>query len=170
MKKLLTFCLLMVSIITLSSCGNNQNKGTNKTSDTKTETINTTETNSSITNESSVSNEVAQQAIDAVVVSLQKGLAGTHNVEYDKINKTFKISAIQGIPETTTLQKIANEPTNERYLDTIKGMASNFVNLSIDMKQKLGSGYSIVLLNPTDGGKDIFIVKDGNISYPYAEN
>lgn len=107
-----------------------------------------------------------QKNIDNAIGSLKKGFSAYHDVSFDKKNKSFILSPKEGLSETETLKKIADNPTEPKYEETLKNIASNFVELSITISGKIGKDYKIKMKRPGNDNKDMFVVQDGNISYP----
>ncbi|WP_430597542.1 hypothetical protein [Enterococcus sp. AZ177] len=121
-----------------------------------------------IDSESSLTTEKnsQQKNIDNAISSLKKGFSAYHDVSFDKKTKSFILSPKEGLSETKTLIKIADNPTEPKYEETLKGIASNFIELSISISKNIGKDYKIKLASPGNDHKYMFVVQDGNISYP----
>lgn len=155
MKKVIILSLL--SGLFLVGCGGNSSKKTESTT--------------SKTSESSISqaDKDIKTNIEIAINSLKKGFSATHNISFDEKTKSFILSPKDGLSETETLKKVADNPTEPKYEETLKNMASNFIDLSTTISSNIGKEYKIKLKYPGNDNRDIFIIQDGNISYPIID-
>lgn len=158
MKKIIILSLL--SGLFLVGCGSNNDK--------KNESASSTTAENSIDRKAS-EKKSKQKNIDIAVNSLKKGFSAYHDVSFDEKTKSFILNPKEGLSETETLKKVADNPVEPKYEETLKGMASNFIELSTTISEKVGKDYKIKLKYPGDNNKDIFVIQDGNISYPIID-
>ncbi|MBO0438918.1 hypothetical protein [Candidatus Enterococcus ikei] len=152
MKKIVILSLL--SGLFLVGCGSNSDKKTESTSPK--------------TSESSTAqaDKDKQKNIEIAVNSLKKGFSAYHDISFDKKTKSFILKPKEELSETETLKKVADSPTEPKHEETLKNIASNFIELSTTISENIGKDYKIKLKYPGDNNRDIFVIQDGNISYP----
>lgn len=149
--------LSLLSGLFLVGCGGNNSKKTESTSSKTSETS------------SNKAEKEKQKNIETAVNSLKKGFSATHNISFDEKTKSFILSPKEGLSETNTLKKVADNPTEPKYEETLKNMASNFIDLSTTISSNIGKDYKIKLKYPGNDNRDIFVIQDGNISYPIID-
>lgn len=150
MKKSLLFACLC--ILALTGCGKDQEG--------------VSESNSAASVESISTISVGQEDINKIQSALEDGYSNNYDISYSNETSTFHLNAKEGLSETETLKKVANNPTYEQHETTIKEMAGSLVEMSNLIEENISQGIKIELDNPNDSGESLFVVSDGQIEYP----
>lgn len=110
--------------------------------------------------------DVQQEDIDKIKSALEEGFSSFSDVSYSNATRTFHLTPKDGLSETETLKKVANDPKYAEHEKTIKDMASSVVEISNLIEDKIAQDISIELDNPNENGESLFIVSNGQIEYP----
>lgn len=110
--------------------------------------------------------DVKQEDIDKIQSALEEGFSSFSNVSYSNETRTFHLTPKDGVSETDTLIKVANDPNYAEHEKVIKDMASSVVEMSNLIEDNIAKDVSIELDNPNENGESFFIVSNGQIEYP----
>lgn len=105
--------------------------------------------------------------INQMVESLNQGFSQYMSISYDADNKNFLL-----VPQQTDnllskqLNKAAQNPSSSMSQTIIKGLGNSLISFSDSVSTELGAGYSLILKSPNEGQPDLFVIKDGEITYP----
>lgn len=110
--------------------------------------------------------DVKQEDIDKIKSALEEGYSSFSDVSYSNETRTFHLFPKDGVSETDTLKKVANDPKYAENETIIKDMASSLVEMSNMIEENIAKDISIELDNPNENGKSFFIVSNGQIEYP----
>ena len=146
--------LLFISLCTFALAGCSDNKETSATS------------GSSVSVESIAASGVSQEDVNKIYSALEEGYSNYYDVSYSNETLTFHLTAKDGLSETETLKKVANNPTYAKHETTIKEMAGSLVEMSNLIEENISEGVNIELDNPNESGESLFVVSDGQIEYP----
>lgn len=101
-----------------------------------------------------------------VLTQLQKSYQSIGSVAYDDSSKTFNIT-----PTSDKVVEGLNYIIKDKTTASDVGwsnLTKNFVKTSKSIKEAMGSGYSVTLLEP-DGSQAMFTAKDGKTTYDIAQ-
>lgn len=106
------------------------------------------------------------EKIKTMTESLNMGLSNFYDVEFSEKEKTFKLISKNDGPVNENLKKIAGEDLNDENKKSIEELATSLVGFSEAVKDSLGKGYKIEVINQFNNKGSFFILEDGKISYP----
>lgn len=146
--------LLFISLCTFALAGCSNNEETDATAA------------SSVEVSSTAGAAVKQEDVSKIKSALEEGYSSFYDVSYFDETMTFHLIPKDGISETDTLKKIANNPNDAEHEKTIKEMAGSLVEMSNMIEENIAEGINIELDNPNENGESLFIVSNGQIEYP----
>ncbi|MCH1670740.1 hypothetical protein MKL18_02165 [Enterococcus faecalis] len=153
MKKKVIFTSFLLLTVALSGCS----QSTEKTN------------NSSETEVGKLDNK-KEELISSTLKDLQDNFSKNHKVTFDKESKSFVLDPIVGLSVTDTLKTVADNAEIPKYKDSLTDISSNFTNLSKSISKAIGKEYKIKLKYPGDINKDVFVVQDGNVTFPILDS
>lgn len=112
---------------------------------------------------------IKKEDINKIQSALEEGYSNYYDISYSNETSTFHLTAKDGLPETDTLKKVADNPNYTEHEKTIKDMASSLVDMSNLIEENIAEGINIELDNPIENGKSLFIVSGGQIEYPILQ-
>ena len=129
------------------------NLDSNKSSDNKSEQPSTEQIKSKASNEA------------ILLTQLQKSFDGVADVSFSSSKKMFTITPTDSDFKTAILAMLSGTVTKDDWND----MTENIRTMSQAMQEKYGSGYVISVLNPENTENTLLMVKDGNVTYNFAD-
>lgn len=96
---------------------------------------------------------------------IQDSFAGVANVRYDSSNKMYIFTVTDSGVEAAILAT-ANGSYPRSNWDSL---VQSFVDVGVTTKETLGSGYSIVMENPSNPDNYLFLILDGVLLYNFAD-
>ena len=128
------------------------NLDSNKSSENKSEQPSTEQIKSKASNEA------------ILLTQLQKSFEGVADVSFQAV-KMFTITPTDSDFKTAILAMLSGTVTKDDWND----MTENIRTMSQAMQEKYGSGYVISVLNPENTENTLLMVKDGNVTYNFAD-
>ena len=129
------------------------NLDSNKSSENKSEQPSTEQIKSKASNEA------------ILLTQLQKSFEGVADVSFSSSKKMFTITPTDSDFKTAILAMLSGTVTKDDWND----MTENIRTMSQAMQEKYGSGYVISVLNPENTENTLLMVKDGNVTYNFAD-
>lgn len=145
-----------------SAATQNEDEGRNKPDEKDTDEKDKDEkaTNKDRSSEDKVDYTVVQKALEDTIVAELKKQFGEDSVIFDEEEKVFSIIP----PEQVALElSLMKEGHMER--DDWEMLRENMVELSKSIKENLGEGYTLSLLNPMNTDNTLLMVVDGLVVY-----
>lgn len=107
--------------------------------------------------------------VKTMLDSLNQGMSGMFDISFDEANDKFVLDAKKDGPMDKVLSELVNNPTSDdkQQLDEL---SSSLTGFSESISSSLGNDYSIELLNHYNDQGSFFVIKNGEISFPYLEN
>lgn len=96
---------------------------------------------------------------------IQDSFAGVANVRYDSSNKMYIFTVTDSGVESAILAT-ANGSYPRSNWDSL---VQSFVDVGVTTQETLGSGYSIVMENPSNPDNYLFLILDGVLLYNFAD-
>ena len=87
------------------------------------------------------------------------------DVSFPSSKKMFTITPTDSDFKTAILAMLSGTVTKDDWND----MTENIRTMSQAMQEKYGSGYVISVLNPENTENTLLMVKDGNVTYNFAD-
>ena len=111
-------------------------------------------------------NKSEQPSNEAILLTqLQKSFEGVADVSFSSSKKMFTITPTDSDFKTAILAMLSGTVTKDDWND----MTENIRTMSQAMQEKYGSGYVISVLNPENTENTLLMVKDGNVTYNFAD-
>lgn len=110
-----------------------------------------------------IKSKASNEAI--LLTQLQKSFEGVADVSFSNSKKMFTITPTDSDFKTAILAMLSGTVTKDDWND----MTENIRTMSQAMQEKYGSGYVISVLNPENTENTLLMVKDGNVTYNFAD-
>jgi len=107
---------------------------------------------------------VDNSAMEKIMTGLFIQQFGEEAVEFDEENKTYKLTPDEGIAMEATLMFIG-EADKQPWYDLVESTRV----VSDQMLDQMGSGYSIVLVNPMNTDNYLLMIMDGVVLYNFMD-
>lgn len=135
------------------------------------QTTQTTNSNFSFSNKTGTvtgdNNQVDQQTKEMTVLrQLQKGYAKFGSVSFDEDSKTFNIKPTDD-NTVQALQALVQDPSQADNMGWPK-LTGSIKSNSSQLKDVLGTGYSLSIVNPDKTSQALYTAKDGKTTYDIA--
>lgn len=107
--------------------------------------------------------------VEATLESLKQGMSQMFDISFDEKNERFILEVKKDSPIESLFVDLVNAPTadNEQQLKDLSASLSGF---SESVSSSLGDNYSIELVNNYNDKGSFFIIKNGDMSFPYLES
>lgn len=166
----------IVGVLMISLSGCSTNKAITESSNTKISTntkekvestINSTE-DTSWTEESS--KELSKNdKVEVMLDSLNQGMSDIFDISFDEAEDKFVLEAKKDGQMDKILSELATN-SEEDDKQQLEELSSSLTGFSESISSSLGNDYSIELVNHYNDKGSFFVIKNGEISFPYLEN
>ncbi|APB31720.1 hypothetical protein ACWN6Y_08540 [Vagococcus teuberi] len=110
-----------------------------------------------------------KDTVEATLESLQQGLSQMFDISFDEKNERFLLEVKKDSPVEATFLELVNNPSPDSE-QQVKDLSASLSGFSESVSESLGANYSIELVNNYNDKGSFFVIKNGDISFPYLES